>query len=336
MPIKLSVTKLHENRWRIELPEMNFICIIYIMNPIITVLAAALSTAVIQLTYTPLFPDNYQFLDVFRNTHEMTVNRQVPENQYNPECYSYIDTDNDGRIIADSIDASSLYSYKDSDHTTQTLGYTGFIKYEDDIFTSKVGIDVSKFQKKINWEKVKSAGIDFAFVRVAYRGYGKAGSLNEDAYYRDNIEGAKAAGLEVGAYIYSQAVNEEEAVEEADYICRLLDGYDLDLPVVYDPEHVVNDTARTDNVSGEQFTKNARAFCDRVKELGYEPMIYANMLWEAYELDISAIEGVPLWYADYENLPQTPYSFRIWQYSQAGRVSGISGTVDMNLMIVPK
>lgn len=306
------------------------------MDSIIISVVTCISTIFIQFLRTPIYPDNYSFLDVYRNTHEMTVDRDVSSNCYNPNCYSYSDTDNTGKTIAKDLDPANLYSYDENDHTTQTSGYTGYIKYEDDYYYSLVGVDVSKFQKNIDWEKVKESGIDFAIVRVAYRGYGKAGSLNEDEYYRKNLTGAKEAGLDVGVYIYSQAINEEEAIEEADYICGLIEEYDVTLPVVYDPEHVDNDVARTDEVSSEQFTKNARAFCDRVKTYGYEPMIYANMLWEAYEFDLSELNDIPFWYADYENLPQSPYDFKMWQYTQAGKVSGINGNVDLNVMYVQK
>lgn len=280
-----------------------------------------------------VFESPYHFYDVFRKEYEMDVNPLIKPNRLKPECFSYVGTDATGKVISDIeiTDDTDLFV-----EGTQMQGYTGIIRYEDDEYTSKFGIDVSKFQGNVNYEKVKAAGVEFVIVRVGFRGYGSSGSLSEDARYRQNIEGAKAAGLDVGVYFYAQAINEEEAVEEAEYVLKLIEGYELDLPIVYDPEHVLDDTARTDDVTGEQFTKNAKAFSDRIREAGHEPMIYANMLWEAYELDFASIPDVKIWYADYELKPQSPYEFAMWQYSQAGHISGIDGGVDLNMMLVPK
>ena len=114
-----------------------------------------------------------------------------------------------------------------------------------------------------------------------------------------------------------------------------LKEYDIQLPVVYDPESILDDEARTDNVTPEQFTKNTRTFCDRIKAAGYQPMIYANMLWEAFELDLEQLSDLPVWYADYEPLPQTPYHFDYWQYTNQGSVDGITGNVDINIRMIP-
>ena len=230
------------------------------------------------------------------------------------------------------------------------------------------GIDVSKHNGVIDWNKVRASGIDFAFIRIAYRGYGASGSLKEDETARENILAAKAAGLKVGVYIFSQAVNESEAVEEADFVLGLLrqysasepstdssgiygtsgtenptgelksfsqTGLSLDLPVIFDPETIRNDVARTDNVTGEQFTENAAAFCGRIKNAGYEAGIYSNMIWEDYYFDLSELTDYPVWYADYGSLPQTPYQFTWWQYTEKGNVDGVENAVDRNVWFLP-
>ena len=130
-----------------------------------------------------------------------------------------------------------------------------------------------------------------------------------DQEFHRNMENAQAAGFDVGVYFFAQAVNEEEAQEEADFVLENLAGYSLQLPVVYDPESILDDEARTDNVTGEQFTKNTQIFCAAMANAGYSPMIYANMLWEAFELDLEYLSEYPLWYADYEPYPQTTLSF---------------------------
>lgn len=208
--------------------------------------------------------------------------------------------------------------------------------YADDAYTTRIGIDVSYFQGNIDWEKVKADGVAFVFIRVGFRGYGEEGTLNVDAEFHKNIQGAQAAGLDVGVYFFAQAVNEEEAVEEALFVLNELDGYELQMPVVYDPESILHTKARTDDVTKEQFTKNTLAFCRTIKEAGYEPMVYCNMLWQVFKLELSDLEEYPIWYADYEYYPQTPYHFEIWQYTSSGQIEGIEGDVDVNIQLIPK
>ena len=208
------------------------------------------------------------------------------------------------------------------------------VSYEDGTFKSRVGIDVSHHQGEIDWNAVYEDGFEFAIVRIGYRGYGEEGKLCEDTRWLENVKGAKEAGLDVGVYFYAQAINEEEALEEAEFVLNLLDGRTLDLPIVYDPESVLDEPARTDDIGGEQFTKNTKVFCERIQKAGYEPMVYANMLWEAFELDLAQLPEVPVWYADYQEVPQTPYDFSIWQYSEKGSVAGVEGPCDLDLQMV--
>lgn len=139
--------------------------------------------------------------------------------------------------------------------------------------------------------------------------------------------------MDVGVYFFSQAVNEKEASQEAEFVLENLQGYELQLPVVYDPESILDDEARTDDVTGAQFTKNTIVFCEKIKEAGYQPMIYSNMLWEAFQFDLEQLAAYPIWYADYEPLPQTPYAFDIWQYSNEGIVDGIDSAVDLDIQL---
>ncbi len=211
------------------------------------------------------------------------------------------------------------------------------VLYENDQrYDYELGIDVSYHNGSINWQKVKNSGIDFVIIRAAYRGYGKEGNLNKDKYFDEYIKGAQAAGLDVGVYLFSQAISEEEALEEAEFVIDIIKDYELELPVVYDPESILDAVARTDGVTGEQFTSNTKVFCSRIKDAGYEPMVYSNMLWEAFQFDLKEISEYPIWYADYELLPQTPYHFEFWQYSNRGHVDGISGNVDMDIRLIPR
>lgn len=208
--------------------------------------------------------------------------------------------------------------------------------YAGEGYDYRIGIDVSYFQENIDWERVKADGVDFVFIRIGFRGYGEEGTLNVDSAFHENIKGAQAAGLEVGVYFFAQAINEEEAIEEANFVLKELEGYELQMPVVYDPETIRHTEARTDNVTKEQFTKNTLAFCKTIEEAGYDSMIYCNLLWQVFKLEMSDLQHIPTWYADYEFFPQTPYHFEIWQYTQSGEVDGIEGDVDINLQLIPK
>ena len=220
----------------------------------------------------------------------------------------------------------------------QTLLQTGdaFYAYEngDDNTTASVGIDVSTYQGTIDWQAVKDAGIDYVIVRAAYRGY-ETGKIVPDDLYEQNIRGAADVGLHVGVYLYSQALSEHEAEEEADYLLSLIEGLPVDYPVVYDQEEYTADKARTDGLTGEQATLNALAFCRRVHEAGYIPMIYTNNDWATTMYDMERLDHYPVWYADYTSTPTLPGGFAMWQYTDSGQVPGITGPVDLNLLFLP-
>lgn len=198
----------------------------------------------------------------------------------------------------------------------------------EDGSSAKTGVDVSKYQGAIEWDKVKNDGIDFAIIRSGVRGYG-SGKLVMEEDFLANAAAASAQGLEIGTYFFSQAVNTDEAIEEADCVIEALGGYPIAYPVVYDLERVTG--GRMSGLSKEQMTANCIAFCSRIKESGYEPMIYGNMETLMLLLDMEQLEDYEKWLAYYNTDIYFPYNFRIWQYTEKGRVAGISGDVDLNL-----
>lgn len=212
--------------------------------------------------------------------------------------------------------------------------YTHNTKF--DTFNKVVGIDVSEHNKTVDFNKVKADGIDFVYVRVGYTGYTKKKlSLNYDPYYQENITNALAAGLRVGVYWYSQALNEEEALQEANMLLNVIGSYNITMPVVYDYEFAgVGEDGRLDsaNLSKAQMTANSLAFLNRVSQMGYTPCFYANYNFlknSVYASQISSIAKI--WLAHYN--PSTNYAgdYEYWQYTSDGRVNGISGRVDMNV-----
>ena len=196
---------------------------------------------------------------------------------------------------------------------------------------SRLGIDVSEYQPEVNWNQVKASGVDFVMIRLGYRGYGEKGILAEDAMFETHMKNAAAAGLDVGVYFFSQAITEEEVLEEAEFVLDRIKNYEIKCPVVFDTEEIKFDTARTDNLTPEEFTNNCVVFCDAMKAAGYDTMIYANMKWLAFTLQMDKLTAYDKWYADYEPVPQCPYEIAMWQYTETGKVPGIEGNVDLNV-----
>lgn len=195
---------------------------------------------------------------------------------------------------------------------------------------SHKGIDVSEHQGKIDWKKVRNDGVEFAFVRVLYRGWG-SGKLVEDTTGEDNIREAVENGINVGAYVFSQAITREEAVEEARRAIEIVSPYAQGIPIVIDVEYVPSDDARMDELTPEERTDVILAFCDEVSAQGYIPMLYYNTEMGGLGVENERLEGITKWYAWYSEVPYYPYKYDIWQYSDKGKVDGIKGNVDQNI-----
>lgn len=195
---------------------------------------------------------------------------------------------------------------------------------------SVVGIDVSKYQGVIDWDQVKSAGVEFVMIRIGGRGYGAAGNMYIDERGYANYLGAKEAGLRVGVYFFSQSVNVKEAIEEAEYALALTQGWELDMPIVYDWEYI-SETARTAKVDTRTLTDCSRAFCDTINTAGRESMIYVSPWFGVPYPD--ELTAYPQWLARYTNNMDYKYKFDMWQYTDSGEVPGIAGKVDLNLLI---
>ena len=197
----------------------------------------------------------------------------------------------------------------------------------------ELGVDVSEYQGKINWEKVAAGGFTFAIIRVGARAWGKTGQILTDARWQENLAGARQAGLQVGVYFFSQAISVEEAKEEARFVLEQLDGQKLDLPVVFDWEFAPDDDARTKNVTAQMLNSCAIAFCQEVSEAGYQPMVYFNVDLSKRMLDLPLMQemGYPFWLAMYTTQMTYPHRVDMWQYTDEAAVDGINGNVDINL-----
>ena len=201
------------------------------------------------------------------------------------------------------------------------------------------GIDVSRYNGNINWSQVKASGIEYAMIRVGFRGYGSTGSLNEDSMFRQNIEGALNAGLKVGVYFFSQAITRTEAREEANYVLSRISGYDISLPVVIDFEYASGNIGRLyeADLSRDYATQICKAFCRTVEAEGYTGMVYANksmLETNLYADDISS--DYKVWLAHYTTRTGYAGEYYAWQYTSSGRIDGISGNVDCNFFYEKK
>ena len=198
---------------------------------------------------------------------------------------------------------------------------------------SRIGIDVSTFQGEIDWQQVKEAGVTFAIIRVGGRGYGEAGTLYEDKRAQENYQGAKAAGLDIGAYFFSQAVNEAEAVEEAEYVLELVKDWQITMPIVFDWEYI-SEEARTAYVEPQTLTDAANAFSRRIRQAGYDAMVYFNADQAEESFYVDEVTEASLWLAVYDGWVETSYKVDMWQYTNQGKVAGISGNVDINIQFL--
>ena len=212
-----------------------------------------------------------------------------------------------------------------------TVDENGRVSYSHNGLRAKEGIDVSFYQGEIDWAAVAADGVDFAMIRLGYRGYTEGG-LQMDSRFEENIRGALEAGLEVGVYFFSQAITPEEAEEEADFVLEALEGYEITYPVAFDWEPITpGKGARTDGLDGETLTQCAAAFFERIAQAGYTPQVYFNQELGYLVYDLAGLKEYSFWLAEYDTAPDFYYGFDLWQYTHTGTVEGIQGNVDRNL-----
>lgn len=222
---------------------------------------------------------------------------------------------------------TSPYDWSKLDRTDGRFAYVdgGQVK-------SRLGVDVSSHQYDIDWDAVAADGVDFAMIRLGYRG-ATEGDLYLDEFYEANLAGAKAAGLDCGVYFFSQAQNTEEAIEEADFVIEHLGGAMLEYPIAFDSEEKVLDLAesRTTGLTADEMTAIMEAFCNRVEQAGYRSMVYGNRI-DLARFNDGSLEGRRIWWAEYGvNAPSEQVDIVMWQYSNAGQVAGIQTGADMNI-----
>lgn len=223
-----------------------------------------------------------------------------------------------------------------------TYDYTGLVYeepfmryYADGKKVSRQGIRIDDSYGVVDFEKAEDDGIDYCMIRAGKRGYA-TGVVTMDENCLQYMASAKAAGMGVGIYFYSQAANEAEAVEEANLVLQMLEQSEVkpDYPVVFDMEPVSNDTSRTENLTKNQLTSIAKAFCDTISQGGYTPAVYGNKYWLLRKLDLTQLGSYNIWLSQEGDVPDYPYQFTMWEYDQNAEIDGITGKVPMSISFV--
>lgn len=287
---------------------------------------------------------NIQSVQAASSEADTTVSfEEFAEDPDDPQAYIEYEKLTTGNVSSRQVNVNAVSS---SGLSTANTPFKNGDYYHGEQFTGYDilhGIDVSVYQGNIDWAKAKAAGVDYAIIRVAYRGYGSAGTLVPDKNYKANIEGALAAGIDVGIYIFSQATTVDEAKEEASYAISLASGYDISLPVVMDFEYYKTGEGRlyNANLSKAEATKICIAFCQQAEAQGYTGMVYANRSMLQNQVNAAEIAAqYPIWLACYPSKASSgsgyagEYSY--WQYTSTGSVGGISGNVDCNFRYIKK
>lgn len=224
-----------------------------------------------------------------------------------------------------AFSTSASYNWRNLSTSENRFAYS-----ENGQVISCIGVDVSEHQGPIDWDAVAADGISLAMIRVGNRG-ATTGELYVDDYFAYNLDAATRVGLSIGVYFFSQATTEQEAIEEADFVLRLLDGIALDYPIAYDHERIAGVSGRADNLTTEQMSANAEAFCRRVEQAGYAAMLYGNAS-DLARYSSRVTQGRGIWFAEYgTDTPRLTQGFIMWQYTNEGTVAGIDTAVDLNI-----
>jgi GH25 family lysozyme M1 (1,4-beta-N-acetylmuramidase) len=289
-----------------------------------------------------LRPEDLDFWDMYpenKGEEETVASSSTPPSE--TQATEEADPSTDGKhTLVQYADGSeewvliSQYLPKHEYDFTKLVCQSDLMKYYvDGKQISYVGVDISKYQDYVDFNKLKKAGINFVMIRVGARGYG-SGQLVLDDYFADNIKRASDAGLQIGVYFSSQAVTEDEALEEADMVLQAIADYKVEYPVAFDMEFVVGDDARIDNLSRTEKTSIAKAFLDKIAAAGYNPMIYGNKEWLIKEIDLSKLTEYDVWLSQMEDIPDYPYKFTMWQYKDDASIDGIAGYVNLDISFV--
>lgn len=289
------------------------------------------------LSYSTLHPEDLDFYQMYPEVSESVsvseeVEQEVEEDDPATDGKHTLITYDDGKEEWVSI---SKYITKNIYDYTNLTDQDGIKEYTyNGRKISSFGVDISKDQDYIDFNKLKKAGADFVMIRVGARGYA-SGQLMIDDYFEDNLRRASNAGLDIGVYFLSQAITEEEAVEEAELVLEKLGSEKLLYPIAFVMEYAEGETARVEALGKSEKTTIARAFLKKIDEAGYKAVIYGKKAWLMKYLELNKIVAdFDVWLCEETDIPTYPYEFTMWQYNKRGRIDGIKGEVGFNLCFV--
>ena len=284
-----------------------------------------------------LTSDDLDFWDMYQDesteeteTETMSEEATTVANEKDDKNHIYIEYD-DGS--SEWVLVNPYLKKNEYDFTNLVSQNNIYKYYADGKQVSYLGVDISKYQEYVDFPTLKKAGVTFVMLRVGSRGY-QTGQIQLDEYFMDNIARATEAGLQIGIYFYSQAMNETEAVEEANLVISSLQGYTVNYPIAFDMEFVNNDTARIETLTKDEKTAVALAFLKKIQEAGYTPMLYGNKEWLVKRIDLSKLEEFDVWLAQEADIPDFPYMYTMWQYTKQGKIDGITGYADFNISFI--
>lgn len=244
------------------------------------------------------------------------------------------DSTQDSALSSDTVQdmvPSPLPTLPPSTRSAECFGFeNGYKSYVTDSGSAELGLDISSHQGWIDWNAVAQTEVDYVILRAGYRGYG-SGDIHQDEYLEYNLASASATDLGVGIYFFSQAITEAEAIEEANMILSLIEGYEIDYPIFFDWEPIDDPAARTATISMTELTACAKAFCQTIEDAGYEAGVYFNLAMASGFYHLYELKDYEFWLAEYQETPSFPFEIDMWQYSCEGTVNGIATTVDLNL-----
>ena len=282
-----------------------------------------------------LTPEDFDFWDLYPEETEEPVQEESVKKE------EVSDPATDGKhtlvVTADGKEEWVLispYLPKNEYDYTKLVCQSDLMKYfEDGRQISYVGADISKYHDYVDFVKLKKAGVNFVMLRVGARGYG-TGQLMLDENFLDNIKRASDAGLEIGLYFFSQAVSKEEAIEEANLVLENIGDYKITYPIAFDMEFIVGDTARIEALTREEKTTIAKTFMDTIENAGYKAMLYGNKEWLIRRVDLSKLTSYDIWLSQPGDIPDYPYKFTMWQYSNTASIDGIAGYANLNISFI--
>ncbi len=326
-----------DKRMHMEKKSNNYIVIIVVLLLVATIITGA------GLCYLSWADDDYFIDHSGSNQSTETIDSALSESavstEISDESREVSESEVPSSDNSESAEAASEAMQEGLQPNTVTIEQiqvmdTGEYQYiKDGKVASHKGIDVSKYQGNIDWEKVATDGVEYAFIRVGCRGYGQKGTMIKDQKFHQNMQQALQQNIPVGAYFFTQAITVDEAKEEAAFVIGELEGYEVTYPVAIDIERIQNEKARQDALSKEERTELCIVFCEAIKAAGYIPMVYGDSETFAELIIPEELSEYEFWICETDGKMTFPYEFAVWQYSHTGKVSGINNDTNISISI---